>query len=125
MRFTVPVKPDMVRRNGELRGQPRDSRRCVPCSWQSMAAADQPPLTILDDRRALEDCGTADESGNKACLRPREKSLRCIDLFEATCIQHRHAIGQGHRLTLVMGNVEHGCSELALQRLQFDLEILA
>src|SRR5262249_61038095 len=47
------------------------------------------------------------------------------DLLEPAAIEHRHAVGHGHRFRLVVGHVDHGDADVAMNALELDLHLLA
>ena len=60
----------------------------------------------------------ADEGGDIDRVRSREYLGRPADLLDFAGHEHRHAVGQRHRLFLVVGDVDGGDAERALQLLQ-------
>ena len=57
----------------------------------------------------------ADELRHEAIGRPVIQFERGADLLDRAVAQHHHAIGQRHRLDLIVSDVDRGCAELAVQ----------
>ena len=55
-----------------------------------------------------------DEPAHEEVHRLVVEHLRCVDLLEQTALQDGHTIAHGHRLGLVVRDVDGGCLELAL-----------
>ena len=50
---------------------------------------------------------------------------RRADLLDAAVVEHRDAVAHGQRLLLVVGDEDEGDADLALDRLELDLHLLA
>ena len=74
---------------------------------------------------ASSDVGAADEIGDEARARPLVDVARRADLDDAAVVEDGDAVGHRQRLALVVGDEDEGDAELALQRLQLDLHLLA
>src|SRR5215216_7676383 len=61
----------------------------------------------------------ADEAGDIDRVRPCKNLSRRADLLDLTRHEHRHAVGERHRLFLVVGDVDRGHAQRALQLLEF------
>ena len=62
----------------------------------------------------------ADETGNKTVVGVAVQIQRRADLFDAARAQHHDRVGQCHGLDLIMGHIDHGCADFAVQTRDFD-----
>ena len=62
----------------------------------------------------------ADKPGDKHRRRALVEVERRADLVDSAGVHHDEAVGQGHRLDLVVGDIERGGAELLLQPLDLD-----
>ena len=67
----------------------------------------------------------ADEFADEAVGRPVVDFERGADLLDLAVAEHRHAVRHRHRLGLVVGDVDHGDPDLAMNALELDLHLLA
>ena len=67
----------------------------------------------------------ADEAGDEAVDRVVVEVERRADLLDAAAVQHHDLVGHGHRLDLVVGDVDHGVAEVAVQRRDLDAHLHA
>ena len=58
----------------------------------------------------------ADEAGDEAIGRMVVELERRADLLDAPAAQHDDPVGHGHRLDLVVGDVDHGRAQPVVQR---------
>ncbi len=75
--------------------------------------------------RAFEHVGGPYELGDRAAARRLIDFRRCAELQQATVLQDGNPVAHGHRLFLVMGDVDEGHAELAMHALELDLHELA
>ena len=66
--------------------------------------------------------GVADEAGDKGIRRPVVNIVGTTDLQDLTAAHDADAVGQHHRFFQVMGDMDEGDTELAVQALQFGLQ---
>src|SRR5260370_914180 len=71
------------------------------------------------------DVGDADESGDELALRPLVDVLGAAGLLDPSAIHHHDAVGGGHRLDLVVGDVERGVFVLVMQAEDLETHLLA
>ena len=57
----------------------------------------------------------ADEAGDERRRRVAVELHRRADLLDVTLVQHHDLVGHGHRLDLVVGDVDHRRADLAVQ----------
>ena len=69
--------------------------------------------------------GRADERCDEFVVRPGIKLQRRADLRDDAAIEHDDAVGQRHRLDLVVGDVDHGGPERLVELGQFDAHLHA
>ena len=69
--------------------------------------------------------GRAEEAGDEAARRLLEQRQRRADLLDAARVEERDAIAQRHGLDLVMGHVDHGRAQLAMQARQLQAHLHA
>ncbi len=74
---------------------------------------------------ALEQIDAADEVGNPARRRLLVDFGGRRDLHQPAAVHHRDAVGDGHRLALVVGDDDEGQAEAALQLHQLELRLAA
>ena len=67
--------------------------------------------------------GRADEIADEGVRRPVEQFLRRAGLHHAAVMHHHHGVGEGQRLGLVVGDVDHRQIERAMQRLEFRAQL--
>ena len=67
--------------------------------------------------------GRADEIADEGVRRLVEQFRRRAALHHAAVMHHHHGIGEGQRLGLVVGDIDHGEIELAMQRLEFRAQL--
>ena len=84
-----------------------------------MRTFDQPVRGFHD--RARHNVVAADEFRDLAIGRAPENLLRRADLLDAAVIHDDHPIGHGKRFRLMMGDVDEGDFELAMQPHQLSL----
>ena len=89
----------------------------------STATRRRAPSTCVT--RAGKDVGRADELRHVAADRPVVDFLRRADLADAPLLHDDDAVGDDHRLFLVVGDVDRGDAELRLQPPQFEPHALA
>ncbi len=61
----------------------------------------------------------ADEAGDEQARRRMIDLVRGANLLDVAAVHHHHAIGQGHRLDLVMGDEHRGDADALMQLLDF------
>ena len=76
-------------------------------------------------RGAVEDVGGADEVGDEAVGRILVDVAGLADLLDAPVVEHRQPVAQRQRLVLVVGDDDERDADLALNRLELDLHLLA
>ena len=76
-------------------------------------------------RRAGQDVGDADEAGDEGGRRMLVDFGGRADLLDAALVEHGDAVAHAQRLALVVGHVDEGDADPALDRLQLDLHLLA
>ena len=104
-----------------LRPQPEDQvlagreavarrvRRPAPAADQLSDSAPAAPAPSCSSRQRQEvHRRRADEAGDEPVLRVVVELLRRADLLDAAVVHHHHAVGQRHRLDLVVGDVDRG-----------------
>ena len=74
---------------------------------------------------ALEHVRDADEAGDELGLRLLVHLRRRADLLDPALVEHGDAVAHRERLFLVVRDVDERDAEVALQRLQEDLHLLA
>ena len=74
---------------------------------------------------AGQDVGGADEAGDEGGGRALVDLLGRADLLDAALVEHGDAVAHAERLVLVVGDEDEGDADLALDRLQLDLHLLA
>ena len=74
---------------------------------------------------AIEDGVVADETGHKTVRRRFIEMRHGVDLLDHAVVEHGHAVRHGQGLGLVVGDVDEGQPELAVQFLEFELHVLA
>ena len=77
----------------------------------------------LDLRRQQVHAGRADEIADEGVGRGLEQRLGRADLDHAALMHHHHLVGEGQRLGLVMGDVDHGVAEIVVQRFQLRAQL--
>src|SRR3984893_10508301 len=112
-----PVSPGgrgRRRAGRSLRGDPHRADRCEL----------DPSRTRRIDATGQE-IAVADEFPDEAVGRPVIDVERGADLFDLAVAEYGDAIGHGHRLGLVMRDVDHGDADFAVDALDLDLHLLA
>src|SRR5262249_16314066 len=74
---------------------------------------------------AGEEVAVADEFADEAGARPVVDFERRSHLLELALAEDGDAVGHRHGLTLVVGDVDHGDADLAVDPLELDLHLLA
>ncbi len=74
---------------------------------------------------AVEHVGGADEVGDEAVGRILVDVTRRADLLDAALVEDGESVAQRQRLVLVVGDEDEGDADLALDRLELDLHLLA
>ena len=72
---------------------------------------------------AVQQVGRADEAVDEKRLRPVVDRHRRIELLDLALVHHGDAVGDAHRLVLIVGHQDGGEAELALQPLDLDLHV--
>jgi hypothetical protein len=98
---------------GEPRGRGRDRRALVELHL----------LAAGNGRR--HQVGDADEAGDEGRRRPVVDLLRGGDLFDPAAVHHRDPVAHRQCLLLVVGDIDEGDADVALNPLQLDLKFLA
>jgi hypothetical protein len=80
------------------------------------------PVRAGDDL-AREQVGGAHEAVDEERARPVVDLDRARELLHPPAVHHRDAVGQAHRLFLVVGDQDRGDAELPLQPLDLDLHV--
>ena len=130
-----------VRRRGARRSPPRAARRGAPCRHRSDGGARGPRGGCRRHRtgagrrgrgrapprggscrpprrfpRKMLIAGEPMKLGDEAVGRPLVEFERRADLDDAAGVEHDDAVGHGHRLDLVVGDVDRGRAEPVVQR---------
>ncbi len=82
-------------------------------------------MRVAGDDFGAEQIGVADELGDVGSGRTVVDFAGRGDLFEFSRAKKRDAVGHDHRFFLIVGDEDEGDSDLALERLQFDLHLTA
>ena len=69
--------------------------------------------------------GRADEAGNEAGRRSMVEIVGRPDLLDAATVHHHHAVGERHRLDLVVGDVDGGGAHLLMHALDLGAHLHA
>jgi hypothetical protein len=87
------------------------AQRCAP------VAVDHGHATGIALQRATQHVHrrAAEETGHEQVGRAVVQRHRRIDLLDDAVLQHHDALAQGHRFDLVVGHVDHGGAQLAVQ----------
>ena len=89
-----------------------------------MRVAGDPRLAAAAPRpAAMFMPGRADEIADEGMRRPLEQLRRRADLHHAAVVHHDDRVGEGQRLGLVVGDVDHREVELAVQLLQLRAQL--
>src|SRR3990172_5278235 len=80
---------------------------------------------VPSDHGSAEQVADAQEAGHELGARTLVQLLRRAELLDPTCPHDRDPVGHGHRLFLVVGDVDEGDADLGLDPLQLDLHLLA
>ena len=118
MRSTRASSP--VRRDPERAGTNADDDVALACGLHCrlQAVTGDDDIAVGEARRQQVHRRAADEGGDVDRIRSREYLGRRADLLDFAGHEHRHAVGQRHRLFLVVRHVDGGDAERALQLLQ-------
>ena len=81
-------------------------------------------LATVGDR-SVEDVGIAEEFRREQAVRAKIEVLRRADLLDPAVIQQADPVGHRHRLVLIVGDVEDGDAEPAVEALDFQLHLVA
>ena len=73
----------------------------------------------------LHDIAHADEAGDELRARPVVDFLRRAGLLDLAGVHHRDHVGGGHRLGLVVGDVDRGVAVLVVQAAHLEAHLLA
>jgi len=74
---------------------------------------------------AFDDVRAADEARDERGARAHIQVTRRIELLHAPVAENGDPVGHAERLALIVGHVDKGDADLLLNRLQFDLHLLA
>ena len=107
---TAPTPPGRAAAAGSCRRSPRRCR--LP-----PLATSRPAHEV--HRRRAEEAG--DEAGGRALEQVERRAL----LLDPAVAQQHDAVGQRHRLDLVMGDVDHGLAQLLVQALDLAAHLVA
>ena len=134
---------------GDLTGKHVEARRVTADQAQLLRADPQPhPVGALGHLRAGQPQGyavhvhlrvvapqpghggaqevrLAEEVGDEGRAGSFVERCRVAHLLEATAVHHRDGVGHGHRLLLVVGDVDEGQADLLLDPFQLDLHLPA
>src|SRR5882672_10536724 len=113
--------PDRDRDRGRVVDRLRDRALDVPAAEHLDLAA----AVGGADETAGEEIGRADEAGDERVQGAEVDVLRRADLSDAAAVDHRDAVGERERLGLVVGHVNRGDADLALQPLEFAAHVVA
>lgn len=64
------------------------------------------------------------ESGDEQCARSLVQLLPGADLNDATLVEDRNPIGEGHRLLLIVRHKDHGAADFPMDAADFRLHAL-
>ena len=117
MSLTSPSTDDVA--VGCRRRRERGSAPAAAC------AAAPTPSSRADDVGVDEHVGRADEAGDERRRRPLVDLVGRADLLDAAVVEHRDAVAHRQRLALVVGDEDERDADVALDRLQLDLHLLA
>ena len=84
-----------------------------------------PPSTAGDRRLHEVHLRRADEAGDEQVGRMVVELERGADLLDDAALQHHDLVGQGHRLDLIVGHVDHGGVEIVMQLGDLDAHLHA
>ena len=85
-----------------------------------------PQSTVFDPAaRPEQQVDVADEARHERGRGRLVEPARRGHLLDAPAVHHRDAVGHGQRLLLVVGHVDGGDADLALQPLELDLHVVA
>ncbi len=98
--------------------------RLAPGNHRPPRAVDDRPALARGEREQVHRRG-ADEARDENVGRQLVEVGRRSVLLDPPGVQQHHAIGHGHRLDLVMGDVDHGDPERALQVADLPAHLLA
>ncbi len=80
---------------------------------------------VLVDRLALDHVAGADEAGDELRARPVVDLLRGAGLLDLAGVHHRDHVGGGHRLRLVVGDVDGRVAIFVVQPAHLEAHLLA
>src|SRR5262249_50756093 len=108
-------------------GADRDLVLAMQARQELLAGIEPDPgrLALHAHDAAADEFGSADEIGAEAAARALIDRLGRAALLDAPAIHHRHPVGHGERLLLVVGDVDEGDPDPALDALQLRLHLLA
>ena len=89
------------------------------------AHAEMPGLGAAPEDRAVQKIRRSDEVGDELGARPLVDFARRADLLDMALVHHRDRVRERERLALVVGHVDRGDPELALQAFQLEAHQLA
>ena len=98
-------------------------RQAVVAAVQRDGVAVDPRLAAAHLGRHDVHAGRADEIADKSMRGLVEQFGRRAALHHAAVMHHHHGIGEGQRLGLVVGDIDHGQVELAVQRLELRAQL--
>ena len=99
--------------------EPVDGRRPGSQQVDLLRPDRQPPAAALDQ------VGDTDEAGDELVARVLVELLGRAHLFDPALVEDGDAVAHRQRLVLVVGDVDEGDADLALDRLQLQLHLLA
>ena len=115
-RHALAAEPDDIRagcRARSWRRRRRPARRAARSSASPSLA-----VRALDGDRQHVHARRADEIADEGVLRPLEQLGRRADLHDLALVHDHDLVGEGQRLGLVVGDIDHGVAEAAVQLLQ-------
>src|SRR6266702_6479070 len=129
---TVEAMPGQRGRGGQTDlFRPQRDRNRAACVGRSGKRDRQAVVDLQDgiapavaDHLAAEQVGITDEIGDEARAWPVVNIGWCADLLDLAGIHHGDPVGHRERFFLVVGDEDHGQTELALQLLQLELHRL-
>ena len=102
------------------------ARRAGRARLRAVADLDRPAAAGLRQLRRDEvHLRRAEEAGDEAGRRPLEQVERRALLLDPAVAQQHDAVGQRHRLDLVVGDVDHGLAQLLVQALDLAAHLVA
>ena len=101
------------------------ARRCELAAAAFERVAARAIDGVLTNRLAGHDVRASDEAGNELGFRPGIDVFRRTRLLNAAVIHHDDHVGGGHRLRLVMRDVDRGVAELVVQAANLETHLLS